>query len=263
VKELESSQEIIKILEDNKDLFAYVSKNTGQNVTTLTELEYLYDTLFIEARFNKTLPDWTTSVFPSRMKPLSDFSFGMKAYTPAMQRLRGGPLVKEIVSNLRDFVGSKLEPSGRKMLMYSAHDVTLATFLSAMKMYNGIQPPYASLLMVELHQSATPQENQEYFVQVLYKNVTDSPIAPYLLTVPGCTPLCPLDKFLQLTQSVIVDDIRKECGLDSLPADDVLVLVVGVLSLLSCILLLIVVLGAVFMCRKQKVPSAYSSIQGE
>ena len=48
VKELESSQEIRKILEDNKDLFAYVSKNTGQNVTTLTELEYLYDTLFIE-----------------------------------------------------------------------------------------------------------------------------------------------------------------------------------------------------------------------
>ena len=54
------------------------------------------------------------------------------------------------------------------MLMYSAHDVTLATFLSAMKMYNGIQPPYASLVMVELHQSATPQENQEYFVQVSF-----------------------------------------------------------------------------------------------
>ena len=48
MKELESSQEIRKILEDNKDLFTYLSKNSGLNVTTLPELEDLYDTLFIE-----------------------------------------------------------------------------------------------------------------------------------------------------------------------------------------------------------------------
>jgi hypothetical protein len=36
--------------------------------------------------------------------------------------------------------------------MYSAHDVTVATFLSALNIFNGIQPPYASMVLVELHE---------------------------------------------------------------------------------------------------------------
>ena len=40
-----------------------------------------------------TLPNWTQGVYPEKLKPLSDFSFGMKAYTKEMQRLRGGELV--------------------------------------------------------------------------------------------------------------------------------------------------------------------------
>lgn len=36
--------------------------------------------------------------------------------------------------------------------MYSAHDVTVATFLSALKIFNDIQPPYASMVLVELHE---------------------------------------------------------------------------------------------------------------
>jgi hypothetical protein len=40
-----------------------------------------------------TLPNWTHGVYPEKLKPLSDFSFAMKAYTKEMQRLRGGELV--------------------------------------------------------------------------------------------------------------------------------------------------------------------------
>lgn len=44
---------------------------------------------------------------------------------------------------------------------------------------------------------------------------------PYLLTVPGCTPLCPLDLFVNLTQSVISDDVEKECAMPSPPASEI------------------------------------------
>jgi lysosomal acid phosphatase len=82
-------------------------------MTEIDDIEYLYDTLFIEVfhkkfnlwwmwicngkfffffkdRFKKTLPEWTKKYFPVPMKELSDFSFKMKAYNLEMQRLRGG-----------------------------------------------------------------------------------------------------------------------------------------------------------------------------
>ncbi len=63
-----------------------------------------------------------------------------------------GPLVKELVEHLRDYAQSTLTPPNRKLFMYSAHDVTVATFLSALKIFNDIQPPYASMVLVELHE---------------------------------------------------------------------------------------------------------------
>lgn len=63
-----------------------------------------------------------------------------------------GPLVKELVEHLRDYAQSKLTPPNRKLFMYSAHDVTVATFLSALQIFNDIQPPYASMVLVELHE---------------------------------------------------------------------------------------------------------------
>lgn len=63
-----------------------------------------------------------------------------------------GPLVKEVVDHFKDYIEGKLMPSNRKLFMYSAHDVTVATFLSALQIFNDIQPPYASMVLVELHE---------------------------------------------------------------------------------------------------------------
>ena len=52
---------------------------------------------------------------------------------------------------------SALAPATMKMFMYSAHDVTVAAFLSALGVFNNIQPPYASLVLVELHQTGDKQ----------------------------------------------------------------------------------------------------------
>jgi len=219
--QLEQSKEIMDIIADNKELFEYLSVKSGNNITTILNLEYLYNPLFIESSCNMPLPNWTTGYFPDQMKELSDFSFSMQAYTTEMQRLRGGPLVKEVVSHLQDFVQGKLKPSERKVFMYSGHDTTVAVFLSALKIFNNIQPPYCALVMVELHQAP---DTSEYYVQILYKNVTEvhsSAFEPYLLTVPGCTPLCPLDRFVQLTQSVISEDVKKECLLESSFANEI------------------------------------------
>lgn len=60
--------------------------------------------------------------------------------------------MKELVEHFKDYSQGKLSPPNRKLFMYSAHDVTVATFLSALKIFNDIQPPYASMVLVELHE---------------------------------------------------------------------------------------------------------------
>ncbi|XP_046643622.1 lysosomal acid phosphatase-like [Daphnia pulicaria] len=109
--QLNSSPDVRKRMDSNKEMLDYLAVKSGLNMTEIDDIEYLYDTLFIEDRFNKTLPDWTTKYFPSPMKEFSDFSFEMKAYNLEMQRLRGGPLVKELIEHLGAYAQSKTDPT--------------------------------------------------------------------------------------------------------------------------------------------------------
>ena len=86
---------------EHRDMFEYISTNTGLNVTTITELDYIYDSLFIESIYNKSLPDWTSKVFPEsrgemarQFKILRDLSFTVDTFTHELKRLKGGPFVQ-------------------------------------------------------------------------------------------------------------------------------------------------------------------------
>ena len=46
--QLEQSKEIMDVIAKNKDLFEYLSVQSGNNITKITYLEDLYETLFIE-----------------------------------------------------------------------------------------------------------------------------------------------------------------------------------------------------------------------
>lgn len=275
--EFEASPTVQSLVATNKELFTYLTLHTGQNVSTIVDIEYLYDVLFIEDRFNMTLPAWTAEVYPDKLRTLSDFSFAMKAYTKEMQRLRGGPLVKEMTNQMSSRVGwtspsssSTSSPSSlsssaasRKLFMYSAHDVTLAAFLSALGVFNGIQPPYAAMVLLELHE---PRPDH-FVVQVWYKNVSFDGMEPFLLTVPGCDSTCPLERFLELTRPVVSDDVRAECSLSQplyparLNGFDITVLAVS--SALIFLLLLVIAAGCIMWRRDRTRGFHYSSVQVE
>lgn len=46
--DLNSSPEVRARLEEHKEILDYLAKNTGLNMTEIDDIEYLYDTLFIE-----------------------------------------------------------------------------------------------------------------------------------------------------------------------------------------------------------------------
>lgn len=189
--------------EKHKELYRYLTEHAGDPIHGPIHTEYLYSNLFIETINNFTLPNWTETVFPDKMYPVAAFSFVMPTMTRTLKRLKGGPLLKEMITHMKQKRAGTLSPN-RNLWIYSAHDTTVANFLNTIGVFEVHAPPFAATVLVELRKSKT----NDYFVSVFYKNTTEEPT---LLTVPGCNAACPLDKFTSLLSDVIPVDWDSEC----------------------------------------------------
>uniref|UniRef100_A0A8C4N9C7 Acid phosphatase 2, lysosomal n=1 Tax=Eptatretus burgeri TaxID=7764 RepID=A0A8C4N9C7_EPTBU len=85
------------------------------------------------------------------------------------------------------------------------HDTTLAALQMALGVFNNILPPYAGCHIFELYQL----HNGSAWVEQWFRN--SSTDDPYPLTLPGCTHACPLEKFLELTASIVPIDWHRLC----------------------------------------------------
>lgn len=228
---------------ENKELFQYISEHVGENITDIVKLDYVYDTLLIESENNFTLPAWTRSVFPGQQfKQLRDLSFTVDTLTQELKRLKGGPLVKEMLSHWDQLQAGTLDPE-MKVFMYSGHDTTVAPLLHTLGVFNTIAPPYASLVLVELlDRGAGP------LVKVSYRN--DSSLPPFPLTLPGCDHLCPLEQFRQLTRPIVPGDILAECGLGSSNRAQKVTLVAALASTAMALTVLLATLCTVCRARR-------------
>ncbi|XP_054450841.1 prostatic acid phosphatase isoform X2 [Pteronotus mesoamericanus] len=204
-KETFKSEEFQKRLRPYKDFIDTLPKLSGYHGKELFGIwTKVYDPLFCEGTHNFTLPSWATEDTMTKLKELSELSL-LSLYGIHKQkekcRLQGGVLVSEILKYMK----RATQPSNhRKLIMYSGHDTTVSGLQMALDVYNGILPPYASCHFMELY-----LEKGEYFIEMYYRN--DTRHEPYPLTLPGCTPSCPLTKFTELVASVIPQDWSAEC----------------------------------------------------
>ncbi|XP_059831352.1 lysosomal acid phosphatase-like isoform X4 [Hypanus sabinus] len=154
LEETMNSREVREKIQKNTDFLNMVSNNTKMNVTMLNEWK-VYDTLFCEKTHNFTLPSWATHEVITRMRELNDF--GMEIIfqlhkTQEKSRLQGGVLLKRILQNINQAINESTPMPSLKLIMYSAHDVTLIALQMALNVYNYIIPPYASCFMFELYE---------------------------------------------------------------------------------------------------------------
>ncbi|XP_019487797.1 PREDICTED: prostatic acid phosphatase [Hipposideros armiger] len=174
------SEEFQKRLEPYKDFIETLPKLSGFHGKKLFEIwSNIYDPLFCESVHNFTLPSWATEDTMTKLKELSELSvlslYGMHKQKEKA-RLQGGVLVSEILNHMK----SATHPwNQRKLVMYSA----------------------------------PPELKWKYFIEMYYRNETQH--EPHPLTLPGCTPSCPLMKFTELVASVIPRDWHSECMITS------------------------------------------------
>lgn len=86
------SEKIQKEIEQNSDLLEYLTENTGQNISTIGEVELLYNTLEIELLHDLKLPSWTKNISMEHMKVLAARSLEIFTETNYMKRMKGGTL---------------------------------------------------------------------------------------------------------------------------------------------------------------------------
>ncbi|KAL1465170.1 hypothetical protein WDU94_004760 [Cyamophila willieti] len=197
------SEEVKSILETNRQLLDYVSKQSGMTISSPDDAQSLYSTLKAEKDYGLTLPDWTNRVFPDPLSKITAQSFVINGKTPQLQKLKGGFLLQKIIV---DTTAKLLGKSQMKMFAYGGHDSTVSNLLLALDTWDLQIPEYNALVMIEIHQIQPDEHGVKIYLR---KNIAEEPI---LLQIPGCAQLCPWETFIQLTKNKIPEkSYEEEC----------------------------------------------------
>ncbi|KAK9306122.1 hypothetical protein QLX08_003169 [Tetragonisca angustula] len=182
-----------------------LSKYTGENISTITDVEFLYNTLEIEERNGLKLPEWTSKYYNWQMREIAARSLAIFTSNTLQQRLRGGPLLKEILKHLQAFNDGQ---DTRRAYLYSAHDINLVNLLRTMGFTDEyLKPDYGSTIIFELH-AASNSANTE--IKLRYLNNTE-PIASHYMSIPKCGTPCLLKTLTKLWENVLPNDWDTEC----------------------------------------------------
>ncbi|XP_029675361.1 prostatic acid phosphatase-like [Formica exsecta] len=199
--------EVRKVHEDNKQLFDELSNFTGMPITTIDDVSSLYSTLTAEKQMNLTLPKWTEDYYLNKLMPLTLYELQLNTYNDELRRLKGGPMLKRIINDMTAKKEGTIQLIKRKMYMYVGHDSTIVTILDTMHIWYNQMPYCNIMIMIELH-----KEEDEWNVQVFLRNTTVH--EPYPMTIPGCTVVCPLDKFVEILKPMISKNWEEECKVE-------------------------------------------------
>ncbi|GAB1868480.1 Lysosomal acid phosphatase [Camponotus japonicus] len=198
--------EIRKIQEDNKQLFDELTNLTGMSITTIDDVSSLYSTLTAERQMNLTLPKWIDDYY-SKLLRYYLCEQQLNTFNDEFRRLKGGPMLRKIINEMIAKKEGILQPEKRKMFMYIGHDSTIVTLLDTMHIWYNQIPHCNIMIMIELH-----QDENEWNIQVFLRNTTIH--EPYPMTIPGCTVICPLDKFVEILKPMISDNWSEECKVE-------------------------------------------------
>ncbi|KAJ8951022.1 hypothetical protein NQ318_006407 [Aromia moschata] len=189
-----------------QDTFKYIAKNTGEDITEILQVYYMYFGFTIQEELHLTLPDWTKEVYPEPMKTIAIEYYNLMFSTPNLMKMSGGYLLKKIFSDTRSKINGALPR--RKMYIYCGHENNIASVLKILKCREDDEiPGYGAYVLLELHYI-----NDTYGFKLFYQNYNTT--EPILLRLPDCDEFCPFEKFISVAEEFIPKD-ESICGTGS------------------------------------------------
>ncbi|KAF7247924.1 Lysosomal acid phosphatase [Varanus komodoensis] len=139
-----------------------LSLNLGYDMKTLMDfnnhkLWNAYDALRVQKIHKQPVPSWAGMHLMMRLGQLLEYSLNVLFGGPKRvekSRLQGGVLVKAILDKLTKAAESA---DATKMIMYSAHDITIVALQIALNVFNLKLPPYAACQFFELYKEDSGQ----------------------------------------------------------------------------------------------------------
>jgi len=86
-------EEARKSGEKMADYYKELTEHTGQNMSTITDVEFLYNTLEIEDQHGLQLPAWTRKFYNNEMREIAARSLAIFTEGAIQKRLRGGTTI--------------------------------------------------------------------------------------------------------------------------------------------------------------------------
>lgn len=206
VDEVLESNEVKKVIEENKQLFDELTEHTGMPIKTPDDIQSLYSTLRAESEFGLKLPKWTNKYYPDKLTNLTDLSYIYNIYTDEMKALKAGPFINRMLREFEQKRDGTIKPKELKISLYTGHDSSVVNILSGLNVWEKQFPTYGIMALFEL---VRDKKTKEIGVQMYLRNSPTSGAIP--LTMPGCEHFCSLDKFEKLARKIIPKDRVEAC----------------------------------------------------
>ncbi|KAJ8984752.1 hypothetical protein NQ317_005017 [Molorchus minor] len=200
------SEKVAALLEKHKPTMEYISESTGKPVETLSDVFGVFQTLTAERWMNLTLPEWSKKVFPHEITELAASQAYFENSNRILRKLNGGRCLKMVIDNMIAKSRDSLAPKRRKMYLYSGHENNVINVLAALDLFQVHIPNYSAAVILELHHL---EDQNEWAVKVIYSKNVDG--EPEIQRLEGCEVLCPLKKFLKITEAIIPRNFTQEC----------------------------------------------------
>lgn len=192
---------------EDREALDQLAVYSGVPLDNLLEVVQMAEIVKAQIYIEPNTPQWAIDGYYNTLKKYVESLFTIYHTTPEMVKIRGGPLITEIINNMVAVANN--DPSGKSFMIYSAHDMTVFSLAYALGVESQIPTMvnYADTIMVDLVANGSGQPN----VEVIYLNNENTIPTRTVLNVPGCGPSCSLTTFRNALNDMMVTDWDALC----------------------------------------------------
>lgn len=187
----EQTMTVQREMKKHSRLFDYLTEHSGWNVKSIEQLYFIYNSLSTEEEWGFDLPEWTKKIWKAPLKNAAVNFWKVLTGNTLLRKLSAGNLLKKIIDDSLAKAEGSLSPQTRKLFLYSGHDFTVISMLSALNIYSPHHPPYGAFVIVELHNI-----DGVHGFKVFYQDYKSK--EPQQMTIPKCNSFCPLNEVVGL-----------------------------------------------------------------
>nr|QGW52012.1 lysosomal acid phosphatase [Dugesia japonica] len=243
--EMFNSKRFRPLLEKYQSTIDFIRNHTNLPQLNFENLWEIYDVLFCEKVHNISWDKWITNEIFYNLTQMNKIDWQIMYYGEELQRLSGGLLLHKITEQLKNITHTPSNKRNEKFRMYSGHDTDVAALMSAIGVYEEIQPSYAACFLIELWENSKFNNSLDnIYIKMYLRNNTEqkSTDIPELI-LKQCGSPCSLSNFIKIVKprTMTMKQYKIECFTKKYES------IIFDISLIIAILILFIIMFFIYM----------------